>query len=108
MQKNMDSSPYLNLLSKSKMVFDYETHNMKYEDKDDLNTKIYHFDKINKTYGNNCLNLELIIYQNFTDNLDFDYKENNSINVYKASFLKRLVSKKKKRYQNEEFDLDLA
>ena len=56
MQKNMDVSPYLNLLSKSEMIFDYETHNMQVEDKDDLNSKIYYYDKITKTYSNHILN----------------------------------------------------
>ncbi len=32
----------------------------------------------------------------------------SSTNLYKACILKRLVSKKKRRYQTEEFDLDLA
>ena len=55
MQKNMDASPYINILCKSELIFDYETNYMKIEDKDDLNTKIYHFDKTNKLYSNHYL-----------------------------------------------------
>ena len=52
-------------------------------------------------------------YNTFWDNLNLDYlDEKNKIKVKKvvnkAWCLKRLVSKKKRRFENEQFDLDMA
>ena len=52
MQTQADESPYLSLRCKADLVFDYETNNMKVEEKDDLNSKIYYHDPKSRTYSN--------------------------------------------------------
>lgn len=51
MKNHTEQSPYVNMSNKASLVFDYETNDMKVEDKDDLQTKIYYFDKNSKTYS---------------------------------------------------------
>jgi hypothetical protein len=55
MQTKSEESPFLNLRSKAGFAFDYETNNMKVEDKDDMQSKIYYFDQRSKTYSTFCL-----------------------------------------------------
>jgi hypothetical protein len=55
------------------------------------------------------LKLEPIDYNKFWDSTEIDGDDHKgSKNVKKANFIKRLVSKKKRRFQNEFFDLDLS
>ncbi len=56
--------------------------------------------------SNNHLFIANLNYDSFWDSLDVshDYKGE----IKRANFLKKLVSKKKRRFQDENFDLDLS
>ena len=87
-------------------VFDYEINNIKFEEEKSsttdstLNSKMYYYDKDHHAD-------RIVNYNNFKD---CKFREPFKIpkNAYNASFLKHLVSKKKRRYQDSEFDLDMA
>ena len=87
-------------------VFDYEINNIKFEEEKSsdsnitLNSKMYYYDKDHHAD-------RIVNYNNFKD---CKFREPFKIpkNAYSASFLKHLVSKKKRRYQDSEFDLDMA
>lgn len=51
MQNQIDKCPYIDIKSKADLDFDYETKNLKIENKSDLNTKMYYFDKKTKIYS---------------------------------------------------------
>lgn len=51
MQNQIDKCPYIDLKSKADLEFDYQTNNLKVENKSDLNTNIYYFDKNTKIYS---------------------------------------------------------
>ena len=115
------------LVEKKKLKFDYEVNNIKLDETEDMNCKMYYYSRESKCY-------RIINYENFNDKLRPVYKitENNkkkkknylpSIydkdfeeidepklpkNVKKANLLKRLVSKQKRRLQDEQFDLDMS
>ena len=114
------------LAEKKKLKFDYEVNNIKLDETENMNCKMYFFSKETK-----CL--RIINYNDFNDKLRPVYKivQNNkkkkkippSIydkdfveidepklpkNVKKANLLKRLVSKQKRRLQDEHFDLDMS
>ena len=114
------------LAEKKKLKFDYEVNNIKLDETENMNCKMYFFSK--ETKG-----LRIINYNDFNDKLRPVYKivQNNkkkkkippSIydkdfveidepklpkNVKKANLLKRLVSKQKRRLQDEHFDLDMS
>ena len=115
------------LEDKLKLNFDYEINTVKPDENNDLNCKMYYFDEYTKTY-------RIINYNSFNDKLkklpkiipskdpkkikyntspyDKEFEEETQIKknvkLKKANFLKRLVSKQKIRYQNENFDLDMA
>ena len=81
-------------------TYDYEINNIKLDESNILNCKMYYYDNF---YKEN----RIINYNDFKDNL----KKNPftpSNNAYKSNFFKRLVSKNKIRFQNREFDLDLS
>ena len=97
----------LSKLAKCKdYVFDYEINNIKFEEEKSsstdstLNSKMYYYDKDHHAD-------RIVNYNNFKD---CKFREPFKIpkNAYNASFLKHLVSKKKRRYQDSEFDLDMA
>ena len=97
----------LSKLAKCKdYVFDYEINNIKFEEEKSsssngtLNSKMYYYDKDHHAD-------RIVNYNNFKD---CKFREPFQIpkNAYSASFLKHLVSKKKRRYQDSEFDLDMA
>ena len=87
-------------------VFDYEINNIKLEEEkssttnNTLNSKMYYYDK--EHHADRIVN-----YNNFKD---CKFREAFKIpkNAYNASWVKHLVSKKKRRYQDSEFDLDMA
>ena len=97
----------LSKLTKCKdYVFDYEINNIKLEEEksstnnNTLNSKMYYYDKDHHAD-------RIVNYNNFKD---CKFKEAFKIpkNAYNASWVKHLVSKKKRRYQDSEFDLDMA
>ena len=87
-------------------VFDYEINNIKFEEEKNsksnktLNSKMYYYDKDHHAD-------RIVNYNNFKD---CKFREPFQIpkNAYTAPFYKHLVSKKKRRYQDSEFDLDMA
>ena len=80
--------------------YDYEINNIKLDDSNSLNCKMYYYDNF---YNEN----RVINYNNFKDNLKkFPFTASND--AYKSNFFKRLVSKNKIRFQNRDFDLDLS
>ena len=115
------------LIEKKKLKFDYEVNNIKLDETEDMNCKMYFYSKETK-------DMRIINYNDFNDKLRPVYKivQNNkkkkknyepSIydkdfeeidepklpkNVKKANLLKRLVSKQKRRLQDEHFDLDMS
>ena len=97
----------LSKLTKCKdYVFDYEINNIKLEEEkssttnNTLNSKMYYYDKDHHAD-------RIVNYNNFKD---CKFREAFKIpkNAYNASWIKHLVSKKKRRYQDSEFDLDMA
>ena len=97
----------LSKLAKCKdYVFDYEINNIKFEEEKNsksnstLNSKMYYYDKDHHAD-------RIVNYNNFKD---CKFREPFQIpkNAYSAPFYKHLVSKKKRRYQDSEFDLDMA
>ena len=98
---------YLSKLTKCKdYIFDYEINNIKLEEEkssttnNTLNSKMYYYDKDHHAD-------RIVNYNNFKD---CKFREAFKIpkNAYNASWVKHLVSKKKRRYQDSEFDLDMA
>ena len=116
------------LVEKKKLKFDYEVNNIKLDQtEDNMNCKMYFYSKEAK-------GLRIINYYDFNDKLrpvykivqtnkkkkknfepsiyDKDFEEIDEPklpkNVKKANLLKRLVSKQKRRLQDEHFDLDMS
>ena len=87
-------------------VFDYEINNIKFEEEKNsksnntLNSKMYYYDKDHHAD-------RIVNYNNFKD-CKFREPFQTQKNAYSAPFYKHLVSKKKRRYQDSEFDLDMA
>ena len=115
------------LAEKKKLKFDYEVNNIKLDETENMNCKMYVFSRETKS-------LRIINYHDFNDKLRPVYKivQNNKNkknmiqsskydkdfveidepkipkNFKKANLLKRLVSKQKRRLQDENFDLDMS
>ena len=114
------------LIEKKKLKFDYEVNTIKLDETENMNCKMYYFSKETKS-------LRIINYNDFNDKLRPVYKivqnkknkKNYSPSIYdkdfieidepklpknvkKANILKRLVSKQKRRLQDEHFDLDMS
>ena len=115
------------LKDKITYTFDYEVNNIKLDDNDDMNCKMSYYSPEKKAY-------RILNYNAFNDKLKSLYKINPNQNskkkkynydeydkefkeeeepklpkkVKSANFLKRLVSKQKRRYQDENFDLDMS
>lgn len=47
----VESTPFKNIVEKSLLNFDYEIINTKFDDSNHLNSKLYYYDKNNKTYS---------------------------------------------------------
>ena len=126
----VEESQTLNLnkyKEKLALTFDYEVNNIKLDDNDDMNCKMSYYSPENKAYrilNYNAFNdrLRPVFKINPTQNAkkkkyntsEFD-KEFTEIdepklpkNVKSANLMKRLVSKQKRRYQDENFDLDMS
>ena len=112
---------------KMELNFDYEINIVKLDENEDLNCKMYYFDKTKKQY-------RIINYNSFNDKLlplykinpktdksnlpqedkdidmQFDEREEEPLprNAKNANCIKRLVSKQKRRFQDEHFDLDMT
>ena len=98
---------YLSKLTKCKdYIFDYEINNIKLEEEksstsnNTLNSKMYYYDKDHHAD-------RIVNYNNFKDT-KFNEPFKVPKNAYSATWIKHLVSKKKQRYQDSEFDLDMA
>jgi len=115
------------LEDKIQLTFDYEMNDLKLEDTEDGIGKIYYYDDFRKEYVP-------VNYDQFSDKLkplpklpqtkeslktlyetseyDKDFEEAEEIEkeeeLEKANILKRLVSKKKRRFQDSQFDLDMS
>lgn len=127
--KNNQTLNLSKLEDKIKLDFDYEMNNTRIEIKDDEEGggKIYYFDDFRKEFI-------LIDYDKYNDKLkplpklntskedmkslyetneyDKDFEEMEETekeeDLEKANLLKRLVSKKKRRFQDSQFDLDMS
>ena len=126
----IDENQTLNLdklKEKISYQFDYEVNNIKLDDYDDMNCKMYFYSSETKSY-------RILNYNSFNDKLLPVYKmipcdntkkiKNNYSkydsefveidepilpkNVKKANIMKRLVSKQKRRLQDDKFDLDMS
>ena len=124
----IDENQTLNLdklKEKISYQFDYEVNNIKLDDYDDMNCKMYFYSPESKSY-------RILNYNSFNDRLlpvyKIDPKQKKIKNLYskydkefteieepplpknvkKANIMKRLVSKQKRRLQNEKFDLDMS
>ena len=126
----IDENQTLNLdklIDKISYQFDYEVNTIKLDDYDDMNCKMYFYSPETKSY-------RILNYNSFNDKLRPVYKiipTNNPKkmkynhskydkefieieepklpkNVKKANIMKRLVSKQKRRLQDEKYDLDMS
>ena len=106
------------------LVFDYEIDNMQIGDSD--NKLVYIDEKTNQSkeispeyFFDKLKPLPKLISSNDPDEAKFNTSEfddefeeydetENSEKLYKANFIKRLVSKKKRRFQDSDFDLDMS
>ena len=116
------------LIEKISYQFDYEVNNIKLDNNDEMNSKMYYYSPEMKSYrilNYNSFNDKLLpVYKIIPNNKNkkktqfnqskFD-KEFIEIeepklpkNVKTANILKRLVSKQKRRLQDEKFDLDMS
>lgn len=97
---------FKNMGNKANLEFDYEINKIKLETKENLNTKMY----IVNSY--NPKEMRIVNYNEYKDSLfnveATSVKKNKLQKVYQAFCLKRLVSKKKKRYEDKNFDLDMT
>ena len=122
-QMHEDEQQTLNLKKleeKLKLTFDYEINSVKPDNSNNLNCKMYYYDLNQKKF-------RIINYNSFKDKLlplikipndlhpnkydsEFEEIEEKPLpkNIKTANCLKRLVSKQKRRFQNEYFDLDMA
>lgn len=95
---------FKNMEDKALLEFDYEINKVKLDTEENLNSKMYIVDRLNPK------EMRIVNYNEYKDKL-FDLneeKEKKSKKTFKAFCLKRLVSKKKRRYEDEEFDLDMT
>ena len=128
--EKVEESQTLNLdklKEKITYIFDYEVNNIKLDDNDDMNCKMSYYSPENKAY-------RILNYNSFNDRLRPVFKINPTQNAKKkqynqskfdkefveidepklpknvksANIMKRLVSKQKRRYQDENFDLDMS
>ena len=111
------------LKEKLSYEFDYEVNSIKLDDNDGMDCKMFYYDKKEKKYkilNYNIFNDKLLPVPKLTatqkvkypssiyDQEFEEYEEEKDSNNKKANFIKRLVSKKKRRYQDEDFDLDMS
>ena len=110
----VEKTPFKNIVEKSLLNFDYEIITTKFDQTNQLNSKLYYYDKNTKNYSLIDLKIEIVNYNLFSDSKLDDLDDGQSVksdtrsSIYKANLLKRLVSKKKKRIQNEFYDLDMS
>ena len=95
---------FKNMGKKAELEFDYEINKVKLETKENLNTKMYIIDHFNSK------EMRIVNYNEYRDKIidlvEFENRKKQSFS--KAFCLKRLVSKKKRRYEDKEFDLDMT
>jgi len=116
------------LEDKISLTFDYEINNTKLEVNDESNIKLLYYDettKQNKPFNYNLYFDQLKPLPKITPSNDprkskyntsvydvefeeIDKTDLGSDKLKKANFVKRLVSKQKRRYQDTEFDLDMS
>jgi hypothetical protein len=106
-----DNNLFKKLVAQSTMDFDYEVNSVQFVSQDD-ERQIFFLDKVRdgKNFGKNNINLGELDYDAFWDSTLVQADDNRGMHIKKkkANFVKRLVSKKKNRFQDENFDLDLA
>ena len=108
MKQNDDVIPpfFKNMGDKALLEFDYEINKVKLDTEENLNTKMLIIDR------DNPKEMRIVNYNEFRDKLiDISLQENkvSTGNKFSKAFcLKRLVSKKKRRYEENEFDLDMT
>ena len=108
MEKNEDNI-FRKLYQKSGMEFDYEVNDILIDSEGEIISQIIKNDFNGKNYSIIYIILEILNHESFWDSTDINFGDNKeSKKKFKANFLKRLVSKKKRRLQNELFDLDLS
>jgi len=99
---------FKNMGNKAKLDFDYEINKVKLDTNENLNTKMYIIDRLNPK------EMRIVNYNEYKDKLiDLEPIINLSKDTPKPKFnkafcLKRLVSKKKRRFEEKEFDLDMT
>ncbi len=115
------------LIEKISYQFDYEVNNIKLDNNDEMNSKMYYYSPETKDYrilNYNSFNDKLLpVYKIIPNNKKKKSQYNSSKydkefteieepklpkNVKTANILKRLVSKQKRRLQDEKFDLDMS
>ena len=127
----IDENQTLNLdklIEKISYQFDYEVNTIKLDEYDDMDCKMYFYVPETKSYrilNYNSFNDKLLPVYKIIPNGKNKKKMNNNYskydkefieidepklpkNVKKANIMKRLVSKQKRRLQNEKFDLDMS
>ena len=98
---NNNNNEFLNLSNLSNQIkynFDYEINNIKINIEENSNSKMFYIKNSSQI---------IINYSEFKDNLKQSPFEPPK-NSYKASCLKRKVSKNKIRFQNKDYDLDMT
>lgn len=99
---------FKNMFEKANLEFDYEINKVKLDTVENLNTKMYIVDRYNPK------EMRIVNYNEFKDKLiDLKpllnpIKDKPKNKFTKAFCLKRLVSKKKRRFEENDFDLDMT
>ena len=102
---------YSSTRSEAKYSYDYEINDVRYGEENGI--EYIYIKTLSKILGEKYIKLD--VETNLTDTVNFPYSGDENIlnnkdksNLYKANIFKRLVSKKKRRIQTPDFDLDMA
>ena len=107
--ENNEENIFRKLYRKSGMEFDYEVNDVFIDSEGETISQIINNGFNGKNYSIYNIIVEILNHESYWDSIDINPGDNKETKKkFKANIFKRLVSKKKRRLQNELFDLDLS